>query len=151
MGKQSHSVTLRICHPSIDPAEISDTLGLSPIGAWKAGGPRLTPRGRALGLARHSFWYCNVAKSGESGEDLASDVARLTAQLEPHAAFFHRIRSEGGSVEFFIGWFIEGMAGEEFGYELLARLGRLQIDLSFDLYGSDDEADEPTAPSPSSA
>src|SRR5688572_19252874 len=138
MGKQRHSVTLRLRHPSLDPAEITANLDLPPHWAWRAGYPKRTPAGELIRtsggqpvrIPRESYWSCGLAESSASGERLASAIEKLTAELEPHEAFFHRIRSEGGSVEFFIGWFIEGMAGEEFGYELLARLGRLQIDLS---------------------
>jgi hypothetical protein len=51
-----------------------------------------------------------------------------------HSDFFHRIRSDGGKVEFFVGWFLKTQAGDDFDLALLSRLVRLQIDLALDNY-----------------
>lgn len=64
-----------------------------------------------------------------------------------HRTLFHRVRSEGGRVEFFIGWFMEHMTGEQLDADLLARAGDLSIDLSLNLY----PGPEPQKPSGSEA
>jgi hypothetical protein len=46
----------------------------------------------------------------------------------------HDIRSEGGTVELFIGWFFENQSGDVLTHQCLALAGDLQIDLSFDVY-----------------
>ena len=52
-----------------------------------------------------------------------------------HAEQFCEIRAGGGSVEFFVGWFLKGgNSGDAFEPELLARLGALDIRLSLDIY-----------------
>jgi hypothetical protein len=77
------------------------------------------------------------------GKSLPSAVAELLDQLAPHASFFHRVRAEGGKVELFIGWFLDGHAGDLFTLDLLGRLADLKINLSLCLYPPDQETDSP--------
>jgi hypothetical protein len=72
---------------------------------------------------------------------LPSAVADLLDQLAAHTSFFHQVRGEGGRVELFIGWFLDGHTGELFTPDLLGRLADLKIDLSLCLYPPDQETD----------
>jgi hypothetical protein len=67
--------------------------------------------------------------------------SELLDQLAPHGSFFHRVRAEGGQVELFIGWFLDGHTGDLFTLDLLGRLADLKIDLSLCLYPPDPETD----------
>jgi len=52
-----YSVRLMIKHPSIGPAEITETLGLKPNASGIAGSRRITPSGKvALSTHRVSEW-----------------------------------------------------------------------------------------------
>jgi hypothetical protein len=62
--------------------------------------------------------------------------------LAPHCHFLHGFRSQGGTIELFVGWFLDGPSGDVFDCDLLARLADLKIDLSLDIYGPD----APTSP-----
>jgi hypothetical protein len=55
--------------------------------------------------------------------------------LAPHRPFFHEIRSQGGTIELFVGWFLDGQSGDVFDCDLLAQIADLKIDLSLDVYG----------------
>ena len=77
---------------------------------------------------------------------LAVLVGRALDQLAPHRPFFHRIRSQGGTVEFFVGWFFDGNSGDVFDCDLLARMADLKIDLSLDVYGPDAPPSQPEEP-----
>jgi hypothetical protein len=69
----------------------------------------------------------------------ANATVRSTASdhLSTRKDYFHRVRSEGGESELFIGWFCEGQSGEVFNHDLLARVAELNIDLSLDVYPPD--------------
>jgi hypothetical protein len=57
MDPQDYSVTFRIRHPSIDPAEITRRLGFEPLHAWRAGDPRaLEPGDVGSGVHRETYW-----------------------------------------------------------------------------------------------
>jgi hypothetical protein len=72
-------------------------------------------------------------------------ISDLLDQLAMHRSFFHRIRAEGGGVEFFVGWFFETQSGDIFDYELLARMADLKIDLSLHVYPADAASSQSTA------
>jgi hypothetical protein len=58
MDPQDFSVTFRIRHPHIDPAELSRQLGIEPEHAWRAGEPRRPEPGEAArsGVYRETYW-----------------------------------------------------------------------------------------------
>jgi hypothetical protein len=115
-------LSLRVRHPSIDPAEISRELGLEADHSFRAGEPR-RPASTLGGAAVHtqSYWLARLDPSiwpggpevhpaiqtamivgvreqfGVGTPDLALTicVANLTRN---HAAFVRRVQSEGGDV-----------------------------------------------------
>lgn len=113
--------------------DLCAALPLKPGRNWTVGTPRKAPNGDLLdGL--HSETYC-VFELRDGEGDLAPAVADATEQVAPFAGLFHAVRSDGGSVEFFVGWFLaNGNSGEEFEPELLARLASLGIRLALDIY-----------------
>jgi hypothetical protein len=137
-----HKVSLRISHPAIDPSEITATLGPTPDHAWRAGEPRTGTRGQpGKGYWKKSYWCLSLAQGDAQQNDLPNALTAAVETLSPHRTFFERIRSEGGGVEFFIGWFMDRlMAGEILDCVLLRRIGELGIDLSFDIYERDNRA-----------
>jgi len=59
--------------------------------------------------------------------------------IETRRPFLIQFCSSGGTIEYFIGWFTNGLnTRETFGWELLRRLADLGISLSFDVYGKED-------------
>ncbi len=57
MDPQDFSISFRIRHPSIDPAELSRQLGIEPQHAWRAGEPRRLESGEVgSGVYRETFW-----------------------------------------------------------------------------------------------
>ena len=147
MNKYSNSISLRIFHPTIDPTRITEVLGREPTRASWAGAPRTTRKGDPLpGTYRESYWTSGRLRGGEwapeswSSRDLTTGIEELLWELAEHKRFFAELRSEGGTVEFFIGWFLDGMTGEVFRHDLLRKLADLQVDLSFDVYPPDGAA-----------
>jgi len=121
----------------MDPAEISRGLGASPSFSWKAGENRTTPTGQQLQGVNVSTYWCSEPLQGQDSE-LAAAIASDLSIREAHRRFLTDFCSTGGVIEYFIGWFANGLnVGETFDSELLKRLADLKIDLSFDVYGDE--------------
>lgn len=136
MNPFQYSVSLRISHPDIDPKIITEALHIQPRGAWKFGEPRVTPTGKPLdGTNRNSFWY-HQFPTRDDGQCF-SFIHSVALALQPHRDFFHRLRAEGGDIEFFIGWFGNRNFGDTCPHEVSGILADLKIDLGFDVYPDD--------------
>ena len=117
----SYTAFLRVRHPSMDPAELSRTLGLAPVHAWAAGSARASGSGEG-GRGQHpdTYWLAplgdagwNPPKGGEAGGvaggkffwpplqalPLESFLLSQLRLLVPHKAFFARLKAEGASCE----------------------------------------------------
>jgi uncharacterized protein DUF4279 len=134
MNPFEYKVSLRLQHPSMNPDEISAALSLKPKQKWKAGEQRKTPTGIPLeGNREESYWCCDM--DHPNGVELSEFLETLTKKLKEKKEFLAKIRSTGGSTEFFIGWFSRRNSGDIFDWKLLKTLAELQINLSFDVYG----------------
>jgi hypothetical protein len=119
VGDPPFQLSLRIRHPSIDPAEISAALSIEPEHCFRAGERR--HGGAAAGVHAESYWLGilrpirRVLLGHPPADDQRLEVAEkqlLVAQksltwalalcpariLAPHADLLRRIRSEGGSI-----------------------------------------------------
>jgi hypothetical protein len=135
MNRYGYSISLRIDHPSMDPTELTNRLGLAPDSAWRVGDPRTTRRGvRLQGTRDRTFWAVRLVNGEPADPTLAVALARVVRDLGAHAELFGRLRADGGRAELFVGWFFDGNSGDELPAQLLADLGRLGLDLSFDVY-----------------
>jgi hypothetical protein len=84
-----------------------------------------------------SYWSAELAEGRWPDTTLTAAISDLLDQLEASRAFFHQIRSEGGKVEFVVGWFFDGLSGGTFDSGLLGRMSGLVIDLSLHVYPPD--------------
>ena len=119
----------------MDPADISRQLRLSPSRKWKAGTQRTTPTGKQL-TGTYKETYCVFDLDEKSDGDLESTLLTLTKQFHSFEHFLKKVRSTGGSIEYFIGLFVKKNTGLELDSGLMAQLVNLGIDLSFDIYES---------------
>lgn len=121
----------------MDPQAMTEALVLQPRHCWRAGEPRSTPKGEPLSEAnRESFWTANLDRGNWPPISLAAAIGAALDRLSDRREFLHRLRSEGGSAEFFIGWFFADQSGDMLPHDLLMRAADLAIDLSFDVYSS---------------
>jgi hypothetical protein len=142
LNSYRYDISLRVCHPKMDPAEISAALQLAPKVSWKAGDLRVTPTGTPLkGLRKDSYWTSRVLKGEWPGKDLSDAISDLVTELSSRRSFFQRVRSDGGKVEFFVGWLFDGNSGDVFDVDLLAKLADLGVALSLDIYPSSTNSD----------
>lgn len=135
MSTYHYSLSLRLRHPSMSPPDMSDALGLQPDRSWRAGEPRSTLKGAPLsGVNRESYWTALLGKGAWPPDSLVDAISAALDRLSGRRPFFHQIRSDGRSAEFFIGWFFDGQSGDVLPCGLMARAADLAIDLSFDVY-----------------
>jgi hypothetical protein len=138
MNPYEFTVSLRIRHPSLDPAQITSSLDLAPKNAWRAGTPRRGPNDEPLpGMYRETYW------SAPLGEDSWRRSAPIALEpfllnhlrlLAAHADFLQQLVAEGGSCELFVGLAGSGEIGLEVPPPLLRLLADLHCTLSFDIY-----------------
>jgi len=136
------SISLRMWHPTLDPAEITEAMGIQPRHSGKAGERRLTPKGVILnGLNRSTFWI-GPSFRGRWPSRIGDGIHEVLSILVAHRAFLHSFRSEGGRIELFTGWFFENQSGDVLSHQCMALAGDLQVDLSFDVYPPDQPQNE---------
>jgi hypothetical protein len=128
------AISLRIFSRTVDPLEMCDELGLKPKWSHRLGDSRKNPKGLDLG-GIHDQSYCSFALERKDDEELHDSIGRISDELKRHQEFFHRVTTHGGRVEFFIGWYSSGNTGDTLSHSLLKKIGDLNIDLAFDVYG----------------
>ncbi len=116
------TVSLSIRHPSIDPREITRTLGFEPQHSWKAGEARRTAQGQPLdGTYHESYWtgeFRELDSSLRGVVDIEAVLLAAVVQLRRSQPFLSRLQSEGATVELFI----EVVGGGEFSFSLSPQL-----------------------------
>ena len=143
MTDYRYSISLRLRHPSWDPTEATAILGMTPSRSWRAGEARTTPKGRPLtGFRDASYWTAPLTDGDSKQLHLCAAIADAARSLAPHTAFLVEFAESGGKSEFFIGWFFdEGNSGDVLDWRLLESLAQLRVDLSFDVYSTDSDAE----------
>jgi hypothetical protein len=157
---QPFEISLRIRHPSIDPAQISRELKVEPEHSFKAGDPRESSSGNALtSVHAETYWLGSLGNlattaplTGFTGErvrfarermqtapqmslSVALD-ASLIAFLRPHAEFIRRLQSEDGQVSLLIELSTNALNGFTLSPQFMRTLSELGISLEFDFVAS---------------
>jgi hypothetical protein len=153
MGSYEFTISLRIRHPNIAPAEITRNLGIEPVHFWRAGDPQRNTAGVEIGgTHRESYWMSRLMAKPELAADrvsVESEVLRTLAQLRRAFGFLVTLKAEGGVADLHINIF----AREEFHVELLPEtlslLGRLGLTVAIEVKPS--SLDPGVAPPPAAA
>lgn len=128
------SMSLGVRHPDIDPAQITQVLGLQPGHVWGKGEQRTDAAGTALaGNHRASYWLCQIPAGPEVPATLESEIARLLRQLRKSTGFLQKLQEGGGAVELFVTIFARGDFRIEMAPEQTALLGRTGIALTVEV------------------
>ena len=130
-------MSLRIRHPSIEPSQITQTLGLQPQHTWRAGDERKdSAGGSAGGTYRESYWMCELMPQPALSADhvgVESELLRALGTLRRSFDFLQSVNDGGGVAEIYVSVF----ARDEFRIELLsevcALLGRLGITMAIEV------------------
>ncbi|MDB6090433.1 MAG: hypothetical protein JWN85_3217 [Gammaproteobacteria bacterium] len=138
MNAYEFTLSLRIRHPNIDPAEITRALAIEPQHTWKAGEPRRGPADETLaGVYRESYWMGRLTE----GPQLSSDSVTVETvlldtlvQLRRVEPFLAVISEGGGEAEFHVSMYARENFRLELASRLLSVLGRLGMAVAFDVY-----------------
>jgi hypothetical protein len=145
MSEYEFTASLRMRHPRIDPATITQTLGIKPQHTWQSGAPRVGPGGESLdGLYRESYWMARLMETPQlSGQVSVEEVLRETlANLRRSQAFLEQIQAEGGVTELHVSLFARANFSLELPASTLALLGRLGVGVALDIHTQSAQADE---------
>jgi hypothetical protein len=134
MYSYKYDVSLRISHPKMEPDEICKKLSLEAKFMWEAGTQAKTPTGRSLNFTRKDT-YCSFKLEHPPEKELVDFLKSCNEKFYIHKEYFEHIRSTGGRIEYFIGYYCDKNCGVIFDIDLLESLVKLKIDLSLDFYG----------------
>jgi hypothetical protein len=127
------TVSLRFGEGAIQVEELERELGLKARNFWKAGEPRRTPKGTSIPGAPSSVNFATFNLPSPA-EKLSEALVQFIPMLEGHSELFKRVKESGGTIQLFVGWFIENNVMDYFEADLLGRLAALGIDLYMDVY-----------------
>jgi hypothetical protein len=138
MSEYEFTVSLRIRHPTIDPAAISATLGIEPQHSWRAGELRCDPSGAELGGAHHdSYWMGRVMDEPQLSSDSVSVervILKTLSQLRRAQSFFEQLNAEGGVAELLVSLYAREDFRLEFPSDSLTLLGRMHLAVALDVH-----------------
>jgi hypothetical protein len=100
-----YSVSLRVRHPTLNLAVLSDTLRLEPAHSWTAGEPRRSQTGALLGgQHRDSYWSALLPGQmvGAINIPLEAFVSQQIIQLGRHREFLNGLLVDGGEISLLI-------------------------------------------------
>jgi hypothetical protein len=137
MSDYEFTMSLRVRHPHLEPAEITRAVGIEPQHTWRAGDSRRDPTGEVLeGCYRETYWLARLMSEpalASAHVGVESEITRSLAQLRKSFAFLQTLKAEGGSVELLVSVF----AREAFRIELLSEslelLGRLGVTVALEV------------------
>lgn len=128
-------VCLRIMGHDLDPLEISRLLELEPTAFHARGDQRTGASGKRYSQYTEGLWAW--APGVDESEPVAEHLRMLVDVLERKATLLQRLRKLGLRMDIFIGLFgPDSNFGVSLSADLLERLGRLGVDLDFDIYCS---------------
>ncbi len=103
---------------------------------------RTTPKGQVLdSINKESFWWVALHEDKylfSKDIYLEDFLASQNQRLLNSAPYFGKLVSEGGYVEYFVGWFANGQLGATFEPSLLKSTAELNISIGLDIYADDE-------------
>ena len=145
-------LSLRVRHPSIDPASISRELQIEPEHSFRAGDPRESARSIAVTpVYDESSWLATLDPGTFlAGPALAPELSPqthaialsavdsaltilITSVLRRHSEFFRRIEAEGGEVRLIVAISARKTRGFTLTPHLSRALSELRIPVDFEL------------------
>jgi hypothetical protein len=101
----SYSISLRVRHPTLNLAVLTDTLRLEPAHSWTAGEPRRSQTGAPLGgLHRDSYWSAPLPGQmiGATSVPIEIFVSQQLVQLGRHREFLSGLLADGGEISLLV-------------------------------------------------
>ena len=101
----TYAISIRVRHPTLDPALLTQTLHLEPLHCWQAGEPRRSATGAALGGEhRESYWSAPLPGGGMGAAAFPLELflGSQLVQLNRHREFLSRLQAEGAQISLLI-------------------------------------------------
>ena len=137
MSDYEFTMSLRIRHPHIEPAEITRNLGIEPQHTWRAGEPRRDATGGEIGgQYRESYWMGRLMAQPELASDhvgVETEILRMLAHLRKSFDFLQTLKAEGAVAELHVSIFARDEFRLEFLAESLSMLGRLGLTVALEV------------------
>jgi len=137
MSDYEFTLSLRIRHPRIEPAEITRSLAMEPQHSWRAGEKRRDAAGAELSGEYHeTLWMCALMtrpalSTGVIGVE--SQLLQSIGTLRRSQEFLRSLRDSGGFAEIHISLFTRREVLLELPPELLVTLGQLGITVALEV------------------
>ncbi len=126
-------IRLLIKHPDIDPATITNELGLKPNLSWLEGDKRTSPLGTQLtGNYLQSAW--GWSKRIDQKRDFFKEIANLGVLLQSRETFIASIIESGGNVMAIVNLPGDINIGSILNWSDMQRLAALRIDLGIEVF-----------------
>ncbi|HEX3885101.1 MAG TPA: DUF4279 domain-containing protein [Stellaceae bacterium] len=126
-------IALLIRHPNLDPALITERLGLDALRAWKAGDARTTPAGRLL-PGRHADSCWNYVFHYKDTDRLSMAIEDILGTLKNHKPLLEEIDKTGGTTELFLELPGDANIGDGLSWVVLKKFATLKIGLSVETF-----------------
>lgn len=137
MSEYEFTISLRIRHPGIDPARITQALGIEPQHTWRAGDVRRAPTGGALeGVYRESYWMGRLMEAPQLSARLSVEslLMQILVQLRRSQGLLEQLDDEGGVTELHVSLFARKDFQLGLARELVASLERLRLAVTFEIH-----------------
>ena len=138
MSEYEFTVSLRIRHPTIDPAAITEALGVQPPHSWRTGQPRRDVAGTELGGAhRDSYWMGRLMSAPQlSCSDVSVEkvILKTLNHMRRTQASLDRLSEDGGVAAFLVRLYARDVFRLELPPDTLALLGRLHLAVVIDVH-----------------
>jgi hypothetical protein len=137
--KQTQFIALRLTHPTIAPAAISQHVGLVPKYSWAVGEKRQTPKGTPLsGIRKETYCCFDLPVRRRSLSDAVERI--LTHDLASQKRFFRKFAATGGTIQLYVSWGTGTTDGDVFPWTTLKRMADLRIDLAVEWFAVPQES-----------
>lgn len=128
------SVALLIVHPTIEPQEIEDVLGLVATHVHRVGDQRSTPKGTTLpGKYPDTRWRYSI-RYIVADQWFVEELDEFLDMLQPHKSFLKNLRDTGGTTCVIVGFLGDGHFGDKIPVETLTKFNELGVSLGIEIY-----------------
>lgn len=139
MHPNEYTVLLKIRHPDVDPALLTEAFGIVPECSWKAGELRGKSEDTG-GTWRESYWIARVPPMPFEYVWLEGTLTWAALLLQDRKDFWTKLRAEGASAQMIVLLGESALSQLELPHELLSLLSRCGVSVSIELAGAAEAA-----------
>lgn len=137
MSAYEFTLSLRVRHPAIDPARITQALGIEPQHVWRAGQRRSDPAGQPLEGSHHdTYWMSRLIEDPRlsgGASSVESLLEQTLARLRRSQPLFDELRAGGGVAELDLILFARENFRLDLSGDSLAALHRLGLQVAVEV------------------